>query len=281
MELLTAKDVEMKVFKKTSFGGYSIADVEEFMNQVADDVESYALALAEQQRRASELEERLNRHEAMAETIKETLILAQKSAQETRDEAERMAETTLAEAENKRSQADREASGIIEAARKEAEEIVNAGRLSLVGIERDVEGMRSELKRRLEELDADSKRRNESIEREVAKRLEAADAEAKKRVETATWEAEKLVAEANERREEVLSGAHSEAIRRVGKATRELDALKNETAYVKAERNRIIHEVSDLLAKFTSEFQRLSEQPPAEPETDEPEGTFILPDGRN
>ena len=39
-ELLTAKDVEVKVFKKVRFGGYSVPEVEDFLNQVADDLET-------------------------------------------------------------------------------------------------------------------------------------------------------------------------------------------------------------------------------------------------
>ena len=39
-ELLTAKDVEVKIFKKARFGGYVIAEVEDFLNQVADDLEA-------------------------------------------------------------------------------------------------------------------------------------------------------------------------------------------------------------------------------------------------
>ena len=42
-DLLTAKDVELIAFKKVSFGGYAIQEVEEFLNQVADDIEAYAL----------------------------------------------------------------------------------------------------------------------------------------------------------------------------------------------------------------------------------------------
>ena len=33
-DLLTAKDVELITFKKVSFGGYAIPEVEEFLNQV-------------------------------------------------------------------------------------------------------------------------------------------------------------------------------------------------------------------------------------------------------
>ena len=56
-DLLTAKDVELKIFKKVSFGGYSIPEVEEFLNQITEDLETYALRLNDEQRRIHELEE--------------------------------------------------------------------------------------------------------------------------------------------------------------------------------------------------------------------------------
>ncbi len=55
MELLTAKDVEIKVFKKVRFGGYAIAEVEDFLNQVADDLEVYAEQIEEKDARIREL----------------------------------------------------------------------------------------------------------------------------------------------------------------------------------------------------------------------------------
>ena len=57
LDLLTAKDVEIKVFKKVRFGGYAIAEVEDFLNQVADDLEAYAMQIEEKDSRIQELEE--------------------------------------------------------------------------------------------------------------------------------------------------------------------------------------------------------------------------------
>ena len=82
-DLLTAKDVELVTFKKASFGGYAIPEVEEFLNQVADDIEAYALRLNERERRIEELEAYVKKQESMTDMIKDALIQARKSAKET------------------------------------------------------------------------------------------------------------------------------------------------------------------------------------------------------
>ena len=56
-------------FKKVSFGGYAIPEVEEFLNQVADDIEAYALRLNERERRIEELEAYVKKQESMTFSI--------------------------------------------------------------------------------------------------------------------------------------------------------------------------------------------------------------------
>ena len=86
-DLLTAKDVEVRAFKKVSFGNYAIPEVEEFLNQVADDIETYALRLEESERRIQELEDLVQKQESMTDMIKDALIQARKSAKEMKEAA--------------------------------------------------------------------------------------------------------------------------------------------------------------------------------------------------
>ena len=74
-DLLTAKDVEVRAFKKVSFGGYAIPEVEEFLNQVADDIETYALRLEESERRIQELEDLVQKQESMTDMIKDFISI--------------------------------------------------------------------------------------------------------------------------------------------------------------------------------------------------------------
>jgi len=143
-ELLTAKDVEMKVFKKVSFGGYSIPEVEEFLNQIAEDLEAYVLCLNEQQRKLHELEEALKRYESMKDTIKDALILAQQSARGKEEEARREAEFIVAQAEDK-------ADEIVATARTAAARVINSAEEMKEEALKRLDGVELEISRYMEE----------------------------------------------------------------------------------------------------------------------------------
>ena len=86
-DLLTAKDVEVKIFKKVRFGGYSVPEVEDFLNQVADDLEAYVTQLDEKDARIQELEAFVKKQEAMTDAIKDALIQARKAAKDMEEQA--------------------------------------------------------------------------------------------------------------------------------------------------------------------------------------------------
>ncbi len=115
--LLTAKDIEVKIFKKAVVGGYVIAEVEDFLNQVADDLELYSLRLLEHENKIQDMEESLNKYESIKEMLKDALVMAQKSAKATEEEARSQAEEAITEAQN-------EASKILESADLERKEVL-------------------------------------------------------------------------------------------------------------------------------------------------------------
>ena len=197
-DLLTAKDVEVKIFKKASFGGYVISEVEEFLNQVADDFEAYSLRSNEQLRRIQELEEALKKHEAMKDMIKDALILAQKSAKdkdsEARlqaekilEEAHRQATSIIAEAENRIADIDSEVRRRLDEAEKKAQEVTNEARIAGTQILQNAEAARREVKRRVE-----------AVEQEIASRMEKASDEALEITAVARSEARDLLRRADE-----------------------------------------------------------------------------------
>lgn len=216
-DLLTAKDVELKIFKKASFGGYSIPDVEEFLNQIAEDLEAYALRLNEQQRRVFELEEALKRHEAMKDTIKDALILAQKSAKDKEDEAKHQAEMIVAKAEAKLGEIDLQGRRRLEEAESTADDIVAAARTAAAQIIKSAEDMKDEAQRRLD-----------SVENEMNQRL----------------------AEANDRASEITAAARVEARRVTNKAKHEIEEHRLELAALQTERRHFLRDSQDLLSSF-------------------------------
>ena len=127
-DLLTAKDVEVKVFKKVKFGGYSVPEVEDFLNQVADDLEAYTIQLDEKEARVQELEAFVKKQEGMTDAIKDALIQARKAAQDMEEQAKIKAEKIIAdaqvEAEKHIAEADGKVQERVDEAGKKADEIV-------------------------------------------------------------------------------------------------------------------------------------------------------------
>ena len=178
-DLLTAKDVEVKEFKKVRFGGYSVPEVEDFLNQVADDLETYTLQLDEKEARIQELEDYVKKQEAMNDAIKDALILARKAAQDMEDkakndtekiilDAQAEAEKKLAEAESqyqeKINEAERKASEIIMKAKNNADDIIQASQdrrakaeQSRASIEHELDSIRKEAEDRADDIIAQAR----------------------------------------------------------------------------------------------------------------------------
>jgi cell division initiation protein len=96
--------------------GYVQAEVDDFMGQVAD---AYGKALEENERLKQELEKAeraLRQYQQVEETMKSALVLAEKTADETRGRAQEQASLVVREAEQ-------QAREIAAAARHEAEDI--------------------------------------------------------------------------------------------------------------------------------------------------------------
>ncbi|MDR1377827.1 MAG: DivIVA domain-containing protein [Synergistaceae bacterium] len=216
-DLLTAKDVELKIFKRASFGGYAIPDVEEFLNQVAEDLEAYVLRQNEMQRRVFELEESLKRHEAMKDTIKDALILAQNAAKEKEDEAKHQAELILAKAQAKIGEFDLQGRRRLEEAENSADNTIAEARATAAQIIRKAEEKEDEARRKLENTDVD-----------VAKRI----------------------AEANDRASDITAAARLEARRVTSKVKHEIEESKRELNLLQVEKRHFLRDTSELVSVF-------------------------------
>ena len=216
-DLLTAKDVELKLFKKVSFGGYNVTEVEEFLNLVAEDLEAYVMLLSDQQRRTQELEEALKRHEAMKDTIKDALILAQQSAKDKEEEAKHQADLILAKAEAKIGEIDEKSRRIIEEAESTADDIVVAARTAAAQIIKSAEEVKEEAQRRLA-----------NAEQEILVQI----------------------AEANDKASEITAAARLEARRVTGKVKHEIEEAKREMNAIISEKRRFLRDAEELASTF-------------------------------
>lgn len=178
-DLMTAKDVEVKVFKKVRFGGYSVPEVEDFLNQVADDLEAYTVQLDEKDNRIQELEAFAKKQESMNDAIKDALILARKAAKDMEDkaqaeteklisDAQAEAEKIIAEADGKVQErlndAERKSSDILAHARSSANEIIQTSQdrraqaeQSRAGIEQELEALRRKAEDEAEDILANAR----------------------------------------------------------------------------------------------------------------------------
>jgi cell division initiation protein len=115
---LTPNDIVNKQFAK-SRSGYSVAEVDDYLRQLAQNFEHALSESARLQHRLEDIERELERFEAMESTLKEALILAQMAANETRSLAQREAEAILREARGQADELSRDAAWRAETLRQE------------------------------------------------------------------------------------------------------------------------------------------------------------------
>lgn len=182
-ELLTARDVELKTFKKVSFGGYAVSEVEEFLNQVADDLEAYVLRIDERDNRIRELEEYVRKQESMTDMIKNALIQAQKAAKDMEEQANVQREKILSEAN---AQADRK----ISEANAQAGDIVARARISADNLVKEAQELKNETERRWNSLEQDLALRKQEVSDESDRMLDSAQTEADRMIDEASRQVE-------------------------------------------------------------------------------------------
>ncbi|WAM30615.1 DivIVA domain-containing protein [Caldicellulosiruptor naganoensis] len=101
--MLTPQDIESKTFKRVYIGGYSVEEVEEFLEQVLKDYEALYKENLELKDKIALLNENIQNYKAIEETLQNTLIVAQSTAEEIKKVAYQKAEAIIKEAEMKAS----------------------------------------------------------------------------------------------------------------------------------------------------------------------------------
>lgn len=134
-ELLTSLDIVNQAFKKT-MRGYDPAEVDEFLDHVAECLQVYAQKTKDYERELEVQQEKLSDYERLKDSLQEALVMAQKTAEGRISNATEMADSIVVEARGK-------AEGMIADARAKADNIVRKS-------EEDIVTMKSEL----EKLDA-------------------------------------------------------------------------------------------------------------------------------
>ena len=220
-DLLTAKDVEVKAFKKVRFGGYSVPEVEDFLNQVADDLEAYTLQLDEKDARIQELESFVKKQEGMNDAIKDALILARKAAQDMEDQAKANTEKILAdahaEAEKITAESEAKSAERLAEAEAKASEILMKAKNSADDILQASQDKRAK---------AEQSRAN--IEQELESRRR----------------------DAEDRADDILANARAEARRIIGDAQKEVEAYNEQIRFLSLQKQDFVKKTASLLFDF-------------------------------
>ncbi len=96
--MLTPLDVENKRFSKQMMNGYSVEEVDEFLDEIAVDYAKKNKELTEATKKAEELEKELEKYKGLENTLQNTLVMAQSTAEEVKNVAKQQADQLKAEA---------------------------------------------------------------------------------------------------------------------------------------------------------------------------------------
>ncbi|MBQ7216895.1 MAG: DivIVA domain-containing protein [Synergistaceae bacterium] len=183
-DLLTAKDVEVKEFKKARFGGYVVSEVEDFLNMVADDLESYAIQLDEKDARIKELEAYAKKQEEMTDAIKDALIQARQAAKDMEDKAQTEHDAIIADAKAEAakiiSEADAQVQARIDEAEKKSTDILSDARVSAAEIMQDSKDRREKAELTRSTLEQEIEAKRQQAEDEAQNILASARAESRR-----------------------------------------------------------------------------------------------------
>ena len=97
MEKITAVDIQHKAFKK-ALQGYDRADVDQFLDEIIESIDDEAQNRAALEAEIAELKERISHFKAIEESLQNTLILAQRTADEVKASANKEADLIKTEA---------------------------------------------------------------------------------------------------------------------------------------------------------------------------------------
>ena len=94
---LTAMDINNKEFKR-GLRGYSVEEVDEFLDQVVENYEELYKENSRLKARLSRVNEKLDHYEKLEATIQNTLLLAQNAADQAKESSEKQAELIIGNA---------------------------------------------------------------------------------------------------------------------------------------------------------------------------------------
>lgn len=139
--MLTPIDIQSKNFTKSTFG-YNKTEVEEFVGEVALEYERLYKENLEFKDRISVLNDALKNYKALEDSLQNTLMFAQSTAEDVKNNAKEKAEVTIMEAKAKAEELIREADSKVFEAERKVNELKNQFNIYKTQMESVIEAQR-------------------------------------------------------------------------------------------------------------------------------------------
>ena len=97
--MLTPLDIENKRFSKQMMNGYSVDEIDDFLDQLTLDYQTLYKENSSLKEKIEELEMSINHYKTIESTLQNTLVMAQSTAEEIKKIANQQAEQIVKEAE--------------------------------------------------------------------------------------------------------------------------------------------------------------------------------------
>ncbi|CDD17109.1 MAG: DivIVA domain-containing protein [Clostridia bacterium] len=121
--MYTPLDIENKKFSKQMVNGYSVEEVDDFLDELTIDYEKIYKQVGEATKKASDMEEELKKYKNIENTLQNTLVMAQTTADEIKELAKQQADQIVKEAQGTAKQEVIEIEQSIVTKRKELEDL--------------------------------------------------------------------------------------------------------------------------------------------------------------
>lgn len=97
--MLTPLDIENKKFSKQMMNGYSVEEVDDFLDELTEDYEKLYKEVADSKNKLEDLQENVGKYKNIENTLQSTLVMAQSAADDMKNAAKKEAEQIINEAQ--------------------------------------------------------------------------------------------------------------------------------------------------------------------------------------
>lgn len=121
--MITPLDIENKKFSKQMMNGYSVDEVDDFLDELTIDYTKYYKEANELKTKVDELEKSLVQYKNIESTLQNTLVMAQSTAEEVKSIAKQKADQILEDARSSAQKQVDDLNGLITIKQKEYDDI--------------------------------------------------------------------------------------------------------------------------------------------------------------